>query len=123
MDDSMKAKDLYATLKQYDLTFDKFDTIFVQNVEDLDTLVKQAKESYQAVFMKLLAKGEIGAKLTIEISSASKSAIAAVEKAGGSVVLPAPIVKPAGKGKKHEREKAAKAAVGAKAPAAEESES
>lgn len=73
--------------------------------------------------MKLLAKGEIGAKLTIEISSASKSAIAAVEKAGGSVVLPAPIVKPAGKGKKHEREKAAKAAVGAKAPAAEESES
>jgi len=60
--------------------------------------------------MKLLAKGEISAKLTIEISGASKSAIEAVEKAGGSVVLPEPKVKPAGKGKKHEREKAAKAA-------------
>ena len=40
IDDSMKAKDLYATLKQYDLTSDKFDTIFVQNVDDVETLVK-----------------------------------------------------------------------------------
>ena len=65
-DDSIKAKDLYATLKQYDLTFDRFDTIFVQNVEDVDSLVKQAKESYQAVFMKLLAKVKPG-KLMKEI--------------------------------------------------------
>lgn len=73
--------------------------------------------------MKLLAKGEINAKLTIEVSGASKSAIEAVEKAGGSVVLPEPKPKPAGKGKKHEREKAAKAASGAKPEAAEEAES
>lgn len=73
--------------------------------------------------MKLLAKGEIGTKLTIEISNASKSAIAAIEKAGGSVVLPTPKPKPVGKGKKHEREKAAKAAAVAKAPAAKETES
>ena len=40
IDDRMKAKDLYATLKQYDLTYEKFDTIFVKNVDDVDTLVK-----------------------------------------------------------------------------------
>lgn len=60
--------------------------------------------------VRLLAKGEIKAKVTLEVSGASKAAIAAVEKAGGSVVLPEPKPKPAGKGKKHEREKAAKAA-------------
>ncbi len=63
--------------------------------------------------VKLLAKGEISVKLTIEVSAASKAAIAAVEKAGGSVVLPEPVVKPAGKGHKHEREKAAKLAAAA----------
>ncbi|NQV45301.1 MAG: 50S ribosomal protein L15 [Rhodospirillales bacterium] len=82
--------------------------------------------------MKLLAKGEISTKLTIEISNASKSAIEAIEKAGGSVVLPTPKPKPVGKGKKHEREKSAKlakaenpakAATDAKAPAAEDAES
>ena len=60
--------------------------------------------------MKLLAKGELGTKLTIEVSKASKAAVEAVEKAGGSVVLPEPKPKPAGKGKKHEREKAEKPA-------------
>ena len=65
--------------------------------------------------MKLLAKGEVGVKLTIEITHASKAAIAAVEKAGGSVVLPEPNAKPEGKGKKHEREKPARDAARAKA--------
>ena len=68
--------------------------------------------------VKLLAKGEISAKLKIEVSYASKAAIAAVEKAGGSVTLPEPVVKPAGKGHKHEREKVAKPAA---APQADES--
>jgi len=35
--------------------------------------------------IRLLGKGEIKAKLTIEVAGASKSAVAAVEKAGGSV--------------------------------------
>jgi large subunit ribosomal protein L15 len=35
--------------------------------------------------IRLLGKGEIKAKLTIEVAGASKGAIAAVEKAGGSV--------------------------------------
>ena len=39
--------------------------------------------------IRLLAKGEITAPLTIEVAGASKAAIAAVEKAGGKIVLPA----------------------------------
>jgi large subunit ribosomal protein L15 len=39
--------------------------------------------------LKLLAQGEIKTKVTIEAVKASKAAIAAVEKAGGKVALPA----------------------------------
>jgi len=38
--------------------------------------------------VRLLAKGELKAKINIEVSGASKAAIEAVEKAGGSVTLP-----------------------------------
>ncbi|HZT86379.1 MAG TPA: 50S ribosomal protein L15 [Stellaceae bacterium] len=37
--------------------------------------------------VRLLAKGELSAALTIEVAGASKAAVAAVEKAGGSVVV------------------------------------
>lgn len=40
--------------------------------------------------VRLLAKGELKAKLTIEVAGASKAAIAAVEKAGGTVKTTAP---------------------------------
>ncbi len=40
--------------------------------------------------VRLLAKGELKAKLTIEVTGASKAAIVAVEKAGGKVILTAP---------------------------------
>ena len=40
--------------------------------------------------IRLLAKGEIKAKLAINVAGASKAAIAAVEKAGGSVEVIAP---------------------------------
>ena len=40
--------------------------------------------------VRLLAKGEIKAKLVIKVAGASKAAIAAVEKAGGSVEVKAP---------------------------------
>lgn len=49
--------------------------------------------------VRLLARGEITAKVSIDVVGASKAAIAAVEKAGGSVNV-AVIVKPAGKAKK-----------------------
>ena len=38
--------------------------------------------------VRLLARGELKAKLTIAVDRASKAAVAAVEKAGGEVVLP-----------------------------------
>jgi len=38
--------------------------------------------------VRLLAKGELRAAITIEAAGASKAAIAAVEKAGGKVILP-----------------------------------
>ena len=43
--------------------------------------------------VRILAKGELSAKLTIDVSGASKGAIEAVEKAGGSVTVKK-IVKP-----------------------------
>lgn len=39
--------------------------------------------------IRLLAKGEIKSKVNIEVDGASAAAIAAVEKAGGSVTIPA----------------------------------
>ena len=40
--------------------------------------------------VRLLASGEIGRAVTIEVSGASAAAVAAVEAAGGKVVLPTP---------------------------------
>ena len=40
--------------------------------------------------IRLLAKGELKAKINITVTGASKAAIAAVEKAGGSVTVDAP---------------------------------
>ena len=52
--------------------------------------------------IRLLAKGEITAKLSIKVAGASKAAIAAVEKAGGTVEVTAPkaAAKPAEAGEK-----------------------
>jgi large subunit ribosomal protein L15 len=46
--------------------------------------------------VRLLGRGELKAKLTIEVHGASKSAIAAVEKAGGTVKILAPVKKDEG---------------------------
>ncbi len=40
--------------------------------------------------VRLLAKGELKTKVTLEVSGASKTAIAAVEKVGGSVTVATP---------------------------------
>lgn len=61
-------------------------------------LAKRSKDG-----VRLLAKGEISAKLDISVAAASKAAIAAVESAGGSVTLPEPKPKPEGKGKARHR--------------------
>jgi large subunit ribosomal protein L15 len=49
-------------------------------------VVRRAKDG-----IKLLGNGELKAKLAFEVAAASKSAVEAVEKAGGSVTLLAPV--------------------------------
>jgi large subunit ribosomal protein L15 len=44
--------------------------------------------------IRLLAKGALNAAITIEVAGASQAAIAAVEKAGGKVVLPTGAAQP-----------------------------
>jgi large subunit ribosomal protein L15 len=58
--------------------------------------------------VRLLGRGEIKSAVTIEIAGASKSAMAAIEKAGGKVVLPK--VEPAPEMKKKDRKPKAKKA-------------
>ena len=53
--------------------------------------------------VRLLARGELSAKVTLDIGHASKGAIAVVEKAGGSVTVVEKKPRPAGKGRKRER--------------------
>ena len=53
--------------------------------------------------VKLLAQGEIKAKLDINVTRASKAAIAAVEKVGGTVTLPSLNEKVVGNGKSRDR--------------------
>ena len=47
--------------------------------------------------VRLLGNGELKAKIQIEVAGASKSAIAAVEKAGGQVIVNKPAVEEAAK--------------------------
>ena len=60
--------------------------------------------------VRLLANGELKTKITVQVAGASKSAVVAVEKAGGKVELPEVKAKP--EGKRAARAKAAKAAKG-----------
>ncbi len=61
--------------------------------------------------VRLLGKGELKAKLTIQVAGASKAAVAAVEKLGGKVELtPPPAPEKETRGKKAKRNAAADAA-------------
>ena len=57
----------------------------------IDVLVEKGLARPQKDGLRLLAKGELKAKLNIEISGASKAAVEAVEKVGGSVKVLAPV--------------------------------
>src|SRR3974390_187870 len=63
------------------------------NVESLvkSRVLRRAKDG-----VRLLGRGELKAKLTLEVHGASKSAIAAVEKAGGTVKILTPVKKDEG---------------------------
>src|SRR6188472_4771038 len=56
----------------------------------VESLVKAKVVRRPTDGVRLLGRGEIKAKLNIEVHGASKTAIAAVEKAGGSVKILAP---------------------------------
>ena len=61
-----------------------------------ESLVKARVIRRSKAGVRLLGRGEIKAKLTIEVHGASKTAIAAVEKAGGTVKILAPAAKDEG---------------------------
>jgi large subunit ribosomal protein L15 len=62
---------------------------------DLEALRAAGLVSKRRDGIRLLARGELTAPLTIEVDSASRAAAEAVEKAGGRLVLPAPKADPA----------------------------
>jgi large subunit ribosomal protein L15 len=88
----------------------EFAEINLDRIQDaIDAKLLDAKETINAESLvksrvlrrskdgvRLLGRGEIKAKLNIEVHGASKSAIAAVEKAGGTVKILAPVEKDEG---------------------------
>ncbi|MEH6950894.1 50S ribosomal protein L15 [Nitrobacter sp. NHB1] len=65
-------------------------SIDAKGTVNAESLVKSGVVRRAKGGIRLLGRGEIKAKLTIEVHGASKSAIAAVEKAGGTVKILAP---------------------------------
>ena len=70
--------------------FDAKDTVTAESLVKAGVL-RRSRDG-----VRLLGRGELKAKLNIEVHGASKSEIAAVEKAGGSVKILAPVAKDEG---------------------------
>jgi large subunit ribosomal protein L15 len=70
--------------------------IDVKETVNAESLVKSGVVRRARGGIRLLGRGELKAKLNIEVHGASKSAIAAVEKAGGTVKILAPVEKDEG---------------------------
>jgi large subunit ribosomal protein L15 len=71
--------------------------IDVKQTVNAESLVKSGVIRRAKAGVRLLGRGELKAKLNIEVHGASKSAIAAVEKAGGTIKVLAPAEKDEGK--------------------------
>jgi len=93
----------------------KLDAAAVVNAE---ALVKSGALRRSRDGVRLLGRGEIKAKVAFEVHGASHSAVAAVEKAGGSVKILAP-PKPVEEPKKDEKKAPKAAAPAEEAPKAE----
>ena len=65
-------------------------TLDAKATVNAESLVKSRVLRRAKAGVRLLGRGEIKAKLTIEVHGATKTAIEAVEKAGGSVKILAP---------------------------------
>jgi large subunit ribosomal protein L15 len=70
--------------------------IDVKETVNAESLVKTGVIRRAKGGVRLLGRGELKAKLNIEVHGASKSAISAVEKAGGTVKILAPVEKDEG---------------------------
>jgi large subunit ribosomal protein L15 len=70
--------------------------IDIKETVNAESLVKSGVIRRAKGGVRLLGRGELKAKLNIEVHGASKSAIAAVEKAGGTVKILAPAKKDEG---------------------------
>jgi large subunit ribosomal protein L15 len=70
--------------------------IDAKDTVNAESLVKAGVIRRAKAGVRLLGRGELKAKLTIEVHGASKTAIAAVEKAGGTVKILAPAKKDEG---------------------------
>jgi large subunit ribosomal protein L15 len=71
--------------------------IDAKDTVNAESLVKAGVLRRSKAGLRLLGRGVLKAKLNIEVHGASKSAIAAVEKAGGSVKILAPAKEDEGK--------------------------
>jgi large subunit ribosomal protein L15 len=71
--------------------------IDAKDTVNAESLVKAGVLRRSKAGVRLLGRGELKAKLNVEVHGASKSAIAAVEKAGGSVKILAPAKEDEGK--------------------------
>ena len=56
-----------------------------------DVLIESGLVRRKLDGIRILSKGELTSKVTLTVTGASKSAIAAVEKAGGSLTIAAPV--------------------------------
>jgi large subunit ribosomal protein L15 len=70
--------------------------IDVKETVNAESLVKSGVIRRAKGGVRLLGRGELKAKLNIEVHGASKSAVAAVEKAGGTIKILAPVEKDEG---------------------------
>ena len=68
----------------------------VKETVTVESLVKSGVIRRAKDGLRLLGRGELTAKIAIEVHGASKSAVAAVEKAGGTVKILAPAKKEEG---------------------------
>ena len=68
----------------------------VKETVTIESLVKSGVIRRAKDGLRLLGRGELKAKIAIEVHGASKSAVAAVEKAGGTVKILAPAKKDEG---------------------------
>src|SRR6201986_3925966 len=72
-------------------------TLDAGGVINAESLVKSGVLRRAKGGVRLLGRGEIKAKINVEVHGASKSAVAAVEKAGGTVKVLAPVEPDEGK--------------------------